>query len=81
MGWAPGARQIYVFGEPARYLKNFGDEPSWSPDENYLVYRYLAINTDLPGMSFQGVAVVNLQADRVTKVFNTPDAQQSAWRS
>lgn len=80
MGWAPGARHIYVFGEPARYLNVYGDEPSWSPDENFLVYRYLAPNTDLPGLSYQGIAVVNLQTDEVTNVINHPDAQQPAWR-
>lgn len=80
MGWAPGAKHIYVEKPTIRYLDVFGGEPAWSFDENFIVFRFMAFSDDHPGAAYAGLAYIDLRTDEVTKFIFDKDAQQPAWR-
>jgi len=80
MGWAPGAKHIYVPKPSIRYLDVFGGEPSWSYDENFIVFRFMEFGDDHPGAIYGGLAYIDLQTDEVTKIIFDKDAQQPTWQ-
>jgi hypothetical protein len=80
MMFAPGAEVIYVSYPTARYLDALGGDPAWSPDSNYLVYRYMAMCTEGPGMCHAGIAIIDLRTDEVTQIVENPDARNPAWQ-
>lgn len=80
MGWAPGAKHVYVPKPTIRYLDVFGGEPSWSFDENFIVFRFMEFGDDHPGPIYGGLAYIDLRTDEVTKFIFDRDAQQPAWQ-
>jgi murein DD-endopeptidase MepM/ murein hydrolase activator NlpD len=80
MGWAPGAKHIFVPKPNERYLEVFGGEPSWSFDEKFLVFRFMEFSDEHPGPAYGGLAYIDLRTDEVTKFVFDPDAQQPTWR-
>ena len=80
MGWAPGAKHIYVPKPSIRYLDVFGGEPSWSYDENFIVFRFMEFGDDHPGAIYGGLAYIDLRTDEVTKIIYDKDAQQPTWQ-
>lgn len=79
MMFAPGSVDIFCEKSPDNYIGN-GSEPDWSPDENYLVYRFTGSLEGMPGWDFMGLEVRDLRTGELRQIVLDQDAREPAWR-
>lgn len=79
MLYAPGSVDIFCEKNPDDY-HGMGAEPDWSPDENYLVYRFMGSEEGVPGWDFMGLEIRDLRTGDVREIVLDKDAREPAWR-
>lgn len=79
MLYAPGSVEIFCEKSPDDYI-GWGAEPDWSPDENYLVYRFTGFPENMPGWDFMGLEIRDLQTGELWQIVQDNEAQEPAWR-